>query len=527
MARLRRLPFADVGDALVDHHRALRQGMPEAVFGPGKTPEQCARIVTELLANGDGPGARHPGVGGAGQGDRGGRRPGRELAQPPAACSTARPRRRSTPSVVVVTAGTADAPVADECELTLRAYGFAPRGSTTSAWPGCIACSPISTTCIDADAVVVVAGMEGALASVVGGLTAAPVVAVPTSVGYGSSLEASRRCWRCSRRAPAASRSSASTTASARRAPWRGCCEPDVTATVASPTSQCSAGVAGDMLLGALVDAGADRQRGRSTALAGLGVDGYALTFERVQRCGVAATWANVVVDDHEHAPRAPPRRPGDPQAARRCRPARPRPQPRPGGLRRRSPRPRARSTASIPTTSSSTRSAPSTPIVDVVGIAAALESLAIDEIVAGPVATGRGTITAAHGDLPNPAPAVARLLAAAAMPPIGIDTDLELATPTGVAALAALAASFGPMPAMTVTAVGYGAGRADTAGRPNVVQVIVGEAPRPDAVAPPPGRAAVQVDVNVDDVTGEVLAHTIARRSSPPARSTPGRRRS
>ena len=63
----------------------------------------------------------------------------------------------------------------------------------------------------------------------------------------------------------------------------------------------------------------------------------------------------------------------------------------------------------------------------------------------------------------------------------------------------------------MNVSAVGYGAGRADTAGRPNVVQLIVGEALTGDAVAPRPGRAAVQIDVNVDDVTGEVIAHTIA----------------
>jgi uncharacterized protein (DUF111 family) len=79
------------------------------------------------------------------------------------------------------------------------------------------------------------------------------------------------------------------------------------------------------------------------------------------------------------------------------------------------------------------------------------------------------------------------------------------------VAALAALASSFGAIPAMTVTAVGYGAGRADTAGRPNVVQVLVGEATAAEAIAPRPGRQAVQVDVNVDDVTGEVIAHTIA----------------
>ena len=61
-------PFADLGYARVDHHRALRQGLPEAVYGPGKTPEQCAGIVAELLADGTGPGAAHPGRRRAGQG---------------------------------------------------------------------------------------------------------------------------------------------------------------------------------------------------------------------------------------------------------------------------------------------------------------------------------------------------------------------------------------------------------------------------------------------------------------------------
>jgi uncharacterized protein (TIGR00299 family) protein len=149
--------------------------------------------------------------------------------------------------------------------------------------------------------------------------------------------------------------------------------------------------------------------------------------------------------------------------------------------------------------------------IVDVVGIAAALEALDIDEVAAGPVATGRGTTTSAHGTLPNPPPAVARLLTSRAMPVVGIDTDLELATPTGVAVLAALAVSFGALPGMTVSAVGYGAGRADTAGRPNVVQVIVGEMPSDEPAATLPGTPAVQLEVNVDDVTGEVIAHTIA----------------
>jgi uncharacterized protein (TIGR00299 family) protein len=270
---------------------------------------------------------------------------------------------------------------------------------------------------------------------------------------------------------------------------------------------QCSAGVAGDMLLGALVDAGADRDA-VFDILARIGVDGYALTFERVQRCGVAATLANVVVEghhDHEHRPAAQIHKLLDAADL----PARV--------------RDRARAVyATLAAAEGAVHGIAADDvelhevgavdaIVDVVGIAAALEALAVDEVVGGPVATGRGSIDAAHGSLPNPAPAVARLLASHGIPVFGIDTDLELATPTGVAALAALASSFGAIPAMTVSAVGYGAGRADTAGRPNVVQVLVGEATAAGAVAPRPGRPTVQVDVNVDDVTGEVIAHTIA----------------
>ena len=270
---------------------------------------------------------------------------------------------------------------------------------------------------------------------------------------------------------------------------------------------QCSAGVAGDMLLGALVDAGAPQASVFET-IGGLGVDGYALTFERVQRCGVAATWANVVVDDHDHH---------EHRSAGQLRKLLDAADLADGVRRRAQAVFDALATAEgaihgiEPDDVEFHEVGAVDAIVDVVGIAAALEALGIDELVAGPVATGRGTITAAHGSLPNPSPAVARLLASRQMPVIGIDTDLELATPTGVAALAALATSFGALPAMTVSSVGYGAGRADTAGRPNVVQVIVGEAVVGAPVAPPPGRAAVQLDVNVDDVTGEVIAHTIA----------------
>lgn len=185
VAELRRLPFADLGFARVDHHRALRQGWAEAVYGPGKTPDQCAAIVAELLRDGDSPVvlsratdeqaraaiARNPG----------GVLQGRTVVWRPAA-----PRPEH---VVVATAGTADLPVADECAAVLEAHGVEPRRLTDVGVAGVHRLLASADDLLSADVVVVVAGMEGALASIVGGLTSAPVIAVPTSVGYGASLE--------------------------------------------------------------------------------------------------------------------------------------------------------------------------------------------------------------------------------------------------------------------------------------------------------------------------------------------------
>jgi NCAIR mutase (PurE)-related protein len=184
--RLRRLPFADLGFARVDHHRTLRQGLPEAVYAPGKTPEQCAAIVAELLAEpGGGPvlltRADDAQAAAASEANPSAVRAGPTLVWRPA---LERPGR-----VLVVTAGTADLPVATECTATLGAYGFRP---TLVADVGVAGVHRLVTSLDElaaADAVVVVAGMEGALASLVGGITPAPVVAVPTSVGYGAALE--------------------------------------------------------------------------------------------------------------------------------------------------------------------------------------------------------------------------------------------------------------------------------------------------------------------------------------------------
>lgn len=189
VARLRRLPFADLGFARVDHHRDLRSGMAEAVYAPGKTPEQCAAIVHELLtAEGGGPvlltradddqvkaslARRADGVVRAGQPQtvwwRG-----------------AAPRAER---IALVTAGTSDLPVAEEAAAGLEAMGLAPARITDAGVAGLHRLLASVDEVQSADVVVVVAGMEGALASVVGGLTPAPVVAVPTSTGYGAALE--------------------------------------------------------------------------------------------------------------------------------------------------------------------------------------------------------------------------------------------------------------------------------------------------------------------------------------------------
>lgn len=184
--RLRTLPFADVDGALVDHHRALRQGRPEAVFGPGKSPEQCARIVAELLDNGTGPVLMTRASADQVKAVEALVGPGQQLA----GCLLYRAPESVRPErVLVMTAGTADLPVADECAVTLRAYGFDALRITDVGVAGLHRLLARVDDVLAADAVVVVAGMEGALASVVGGLAAAPVVAVPTSVGYGSGLD--------------------------------------------------------------------------------------------------------------------------------------------------------------------------------------------------------------------------------------------------------------------------------------------------------------------------------------------------
>jgi len=189
ISQLRRLPFADTGDALVDHHRSLRQGMPEVIYGPGKSPEQCVAIIQEMLDHSNEPvlitrttteqiAALEPII----TETTSIRSGGCVLFRPPEFVDP-------QPNVLVITAGTSDIPVADEAVITLAASGIDATRLHDAGVAGLHRLLAHLDQVTAADAIIVIAGMEGALASVIGGLTSCPIIAVPTSVGYGSGLE--------------------------------------------------------------------------------------------------------------------------------------------------------------------------------------------------------------------------------------------------------------------------------------------------------------------------------------------------
>ncbi|MGH9212169.1 MAG: nickel pincer cofactor biosynthesis protein LarC [Acidimicrobiales bacterium] len=269
----------------------------------------------------------------------------------------------------------------------------------------------------------------------------------------------------------------------------------------------CFSGIAGDMALASLVDAGADLDEVRSLVRR-LPVSGWSLDAEPVLRGGIAATQVHVrAVEDavvrtagHITALVAEARLPSrvstralatfralaEAEGRLHRRPAEQVHFHEVGGI---------------------------DAIVDVVGTCAALEVLGVDDVHASPVATGTGMVRAAHGLLPNPPPAVVELLRHA--PTYGIDLPVELTTPTGAALLAATVSRWGPLPAMNIQASGYGAGSRELDGRPNAVQVLVGRAAdRSGAlggIGRQPGQPVVLLEANLDDATGEVLAHTIS----------------
>jgi len=257
-------------------------------------------------------------------------------------------------------------------------------------------------------------------------------------------------------------------------------------------------GIAGDMTLAALLDAGADAEY-VTKELATLGVDGWKLFVDSVSRNGIGAV--NVTVEANEgHVHRTASdiielvARAGLPE------------------------RVTARATSVFEALAKAEGHVHQVDpasvhfhevggidaIIDVVGACLALEQLGIDRIVVAPVTVGRGRVKSAHGIIPNPAPATVRLLEN--VPTIGLDVPVELTTPTGAALVAALAHEFGPMPQMTIEASGFGAGDAELTDHPNLLQVIVGNG------SPTFTEPLVEIETNVDDLSGEYLSHTVGQ---------------
>lgn len=190
LEQLERAPFEDLGFARVDHHRAVRHGYPEVVYCPGKTPDQISEICARLSAQGDGLLAtradaevrrrlaeEHPRI------------EINELART-AYLSPDEPLEvKVRGAVLVVTAGTADLPVAEEAAVAARAMGNPVHRLDDVGVAGIHRLLAGRDELRRAAVIIVVAGMEAALASVVGGLVSVPLIAVPTSVGYGASFQ--------------------------------------------------------------------------------------------------------------------------------------------------------------------------------------------------------------------------------------------------------------------------------------------------------------------------------------------------
>jgi uncharacterized protein (TIGR00299 family) protein len=275
----------------------------------------------------------------------------------------------------------------------------------------------------------------------------------------------------------------------------------------------CFAGIAGDMALASLLDAGADVDEVR-TLLRALPLEGWDLAVEHVLRGGLAATRVVVSVADEA---RSRSYRDLVALVEQAVLPE----------------RVRDRSLATLRAVATQEARLHAVPVedvhlhelgghdtvVDVVGTMAALEVLGVDRVESSPVAVGLGTVRAAHGVLPNPAPAVVALLTGA--PTWGRDLGVELTTPTGAAIVATLAEHFGPLPPVEITASGFGAGSRELETLPNVVQVVVGTATGPAVPGPRggvgegalgagSGQPVYLLETNLDDATGEQLAQAV-----------------
>ncbi len=266
----------------------------------------------------------------------------------------------------------------------------------------------------------------------------------------------------------------------------------------------CFSGAAGDMILGALIDAGLPLAE-LKTALGSLGVDGWDVSADKVIKTGITATKFRV----HEHAAvAAGPAAPGSAHKHYHV-----------AGIKKRidqsalSDAGRQRAKALFDRLAEAEASIHGMSvekvhlhevgaldsIVDIVGCVFALEWFGADRIVVSPLNVGSGTVHTAHGVYPVPAPATLRLVGSA--PIYAGPVAAELLTPTGALVLTDYASAYGPMPAMRVDRVGYGAGDRDLPGTPNVLRVVVGQ-----SAAPASSMRVCVIECEIDDMNPQIF---------------------
>src|SRR5881397_3406802 len=411
MARLRDLPYADLGFAKVDLHRALRAGGAEAIFCPGKTPAQVVAILQRLVVDHVNVIATRAdeavvaAVAGAGL---------PHVWHPLARLILARPEpREGIGLVVVAAAGTADLPVAEEAALVAEALGNRVERVTDCGVAGLHRLLAHRELLAEANAIIAVAGMEGALPSVIGGLVDRPVIAVPTSVGYGTSLNGL-----------------------AALLAMLNSCAPGVS--VVNVDNIYAAAHQDHRMLGDIVAIlershlpapVTERARRIFERLADAEARVHGTTRERVHFHDVGAVDA----------------------------------------------------------------------IVDVTGGVLGLHLLRVETVYVSPLPLGGGFADGPHGRMPIPGPGTAELLRG--FPVVDTGVRVELVTPTGAAILTTLAKPALRPPAMTLAAVGYGAGTRDLPDTPNVLRCFVGEAVDSGGAT----EAIVQGETTIDDMSPQL----------------------
>jgi pyridinium-3,5-bisthiocarboxylic acid mononucleotide nickel chelatase len=264
----------------------------------------------------------------------------------------------------------------------------------------------------------------------------------------------------------------------------------------------CFSGISGDMTLGALVDAGCAVERLREE-LSGLPVPGWELTAEKVWKNGMAATYVRVKTEDQakHRSLSAILEILDESKLAARV---------------------RHRAAAIFRKLGEAEASVHDVPIekihfhevgavdaiVDILGACVGFEALGVEKFACSALNVGGGTAKMAHGVLPVPAPATAKLLTG--KPTYSNGVQKELVTPTGAAIVATLCEVFGPQPAMSVGAIGYGAGTADLEGQPNVLRIMVGEAAE-KTVAGFDEEIAV-IEANLDDMNPQIYGYFLEK---------------